>query len=233
MIVYCAYNRATGKCYVGRTKHSVTQRIKRHLKSKALFGAALRKYGLKTFQLGIIDSADNFSELVAKEIFWIAKLNCLAPNGYNLIPGGEGSEQSPELQKLRSKITSERYQNPEERAKTGAAVRLGSASKASRKRRSKSRKLAFKSNPALITNLSNICAQQWTDPIICRKRKIGIVTAYVRNEELREQSRRMGKRNKGRKASKAEREARSALLRRLWQDPNYRANMLAARRAKS
>ena len=95
MIVYAATHRESGKTYVGITRQSLQVRIKRHLHPslcRYAFQRALRKYGVDAFYIRIIDTASSFDELCTKEREWIASLNTVAPNGYNLTAGGEGVE---------------------------------------------------------------------------------------------------------------------------------------------
>ena len=53
---------------------------------------ALRKYGFDAFVFEVIDYALSENELSQKEIDHIAAHNSIAPNGYNLTSGGEGSQ---------------------------------------------------------------------------------------------------------------------------------------------
>jgi group I intron endonuclease len=90
MIVYCALNKINGKRYVGSTIKTLELRIKQHLSSSKMhFGNALRKYGVQSFELSIIDTAEDISTLREKERYWIEKFECRVPRGYNLTSGGE------------------------------------------------------------------------------------------------------------------------------------------------
>ena len=93
MIIYKAHNKVNGKIYVGQTKKNVEQRILEHLKytKNTYFSNALRKYGLQSFEISVIDVSENVEILNEKEKYWIKFFNCRAPNGYNLTDGGEGS----------------------------------------------------------------------------------------------------------------------------------------------
>lgn len=87
MIIYKATNLLDSKVYIGLTTKTLDERIKTHLKSKkqkGLFGKALHKYGIANFQVEVIDRADNFDELVEKELQWIFHYNSQSPNGYNI-----------------------------------------------------------------------------------------------------------------------------------------------------
>jgi hypothetical protein len=48
----------------------------------------MRKYGVESFELSILATAQTLDELNELEVQYIQKLNTLVPNGYNLAPGG-------------------------------------------------------------------------------------------------------------------------------------------------
>lgn len=92
MIIYKATNKINGKVYIGKTIYSLNKRMSVHVCSKVgYFSHALRKYGLQSFDISIIDAAQSEEILNEKEIYWIKTFNCRAPNGYNLTDGGEGT----------------------------------------------------------------------------------------------------------------------------------------------
>lgn len=88
MIIYRAQNKINGKIYIGQTSN-LSKRISCHLCGKTYFSDALRKYGVKSFDFSIVDSADTKELLGEKEKYWIKSLNSMYPNGYNLTSGGE------------------------------------------------------------------------------------------------------------------------------------------------
>lgn len=90
--VYYLYNKVNGKCYVGLTKQEVAERIKQHHRpgSKSPISRALRRYGLPSFCTGVIAVTDTRLGAGAIEQFWILKLCCRSPQGYNLTAGGDG-----------------------------------------------------------------------------------------------------------------------------------------------
>ena len=88
MIVYKITNLINGKIYVGQTKFSVEKRFLQHAKANSIIGAAIRKYGAENFKIEVIEVCKTFLELNEREIFWIEKLNCKVPNGYNVADGG-------------------------------------------------------------------------------------------------------------------------------------------------
>jgi group I intron endonuclease len=91
-VIYKAVNITNGKCYVGQAQ-SFARRKKDHkcyyTKKKTRFYSAIKKYGWDNFEWFEIDRADSQEDLNQKEIFWIAELNSIHPNGYNLRDGGQ------------------------------------------------------------------------------------------------------------------------------------------------
>lgn len=92
MIIYAFKNKINGKMYVGQTTRTLEERTNEHLRhNKTAFDKALSKYGISNFEYKVIDTATTIEELNTKEIYWIKKLNSLAPNGYNLCFGGNNT----------------------------------------------------------------------------------------------------------------------------------------------
>jgi len=118
MIIYKAVNRINGKIYVGQTIQNLSRRIASHLDDpKYPFGKALRKYGLQSFEISVIDDAKDVSVLNEKERYWIKAYDCMVPKGYNLTDGGRsGNNRSLETRKkLSDAHTPERRKKNSER----------------------------------------------------------------------------------------------------------------------
>ena len=100
-IITCLLN---GMKYVGQTTRSVEKRFKEHAGSKTHLGYAIQKYGQENFTIEVIEMCATSEQLDEREIFWIAKLNCKHPNGYNLTDGGKGSKGLTEetLERMRT-----------------------------------------------------------------------------------------------------------------------------------
>jgi len=90
-IVYCWTHKESGKQYVGATSRGPSIRLKGHLKATTYFGNALRKHGIEAFTFEILCVEDTRVKMFEKEIFYIAELNTVYPDGYNIEKGG-GSE---------------------------------------------------------------------------------------------------------------------------------------------
>ena len=79
------------KIYVGKTIQPLEKRIQGHKwGKKSLISRAMRKYGFENFVYIVIEECETPEKLNEREIYWIAKLNCKNPNGYNMTDGGEG-----------------------------------------------------------------------------------------------------------------------------------------------
>lgn len=94
--VYCITNNITGKKYIGITNQGVLVRFSKHCAeanggSNRCLCKSIRKYGKDAFTVKCIDEANSFDEVLKKEIHYINIYGTLAPNGYNMTAGGEGS----------------------------------------------------------------------------------------------------------------------------------------------
>ena len=88
MIVYKITNLLDGKIYVGQTIRTLERRFKEHTEADSLIGKAIRKFGIENFSSEILETCQTKNQLNEREIFWIEKLNCKTPNGYNVKDGG-------------------------------------------------------------------------------------------------------------------------------------------------
>jgi group I intron endonuclease len=125
VIVYKIENRVTGKCYVGQTTQRLRKRFQQHLSDArtragctALAGA-IRKYGSENFAVELLQRCASEKELNEAERFWIERLNCYAPDGYNIREGGSrGRMAESTKEKMRRRAFS-----PEHRSKISAACK--------------------------------------------------------------------------------------------------------------
>ena len=100
MITFCAVNVKKGvkfmigvvygveclihhKIYVGQTTQPLTKRIDVHGNANSILGKDIRKFGLENFKIVVLAECNTLNELKEGENFWIKKLNCKFPNGYN------------------------------------------------------------------------------------------------------------------------------------------------------
>lgn len=103
MIVYLATNTVNGMQYVGATIN-FEKRVREHIRAaernkgtKGSLAEAIKKFGKDVFDFAKIDQAKSLRSLSKKEARWISKMKTLAPDGYNLSPGG----YSPEPKEVR------------------------------------------------------------------------------------------------------------------------------------
>lgn len=90
--IYIIENDINNKVYIGQSTDAKI-RFQSHCKPSAvtlnneLIGRAIQKYRKEHFSFRILESqVENYNE---RERYWISYYNSLAPNGYNLLPGGE------------------------------------------------------------------------------------------------------------------------------------------------
>ena len=93
--IYKITNTLDNKIYVGQTTRNITERWREHKSRSApsdgtYLHNAIAKYGEDNFVIEEIDTCSD-DELNNREIEWIAILDTMYPNGYNLTKGGEGN----------------------------------------------------------------------------------------------------------------------------------------------
>ena len=95
--IYKITNKANGKIYVGQSI-DIEERWKQHrwkafncneVGYHSAIHAAMRKYGLDNFAYEVLEQCAA-EELDEKERYWISFLDSIAPNGYNILVGGQG-----------------------------------------------------------------------------------------------------------------------------------------------
>jgi len=109
MIIYKATNKVTGKIYIGQTIQPLHKRWKDHCRGDrghdSYLHRAIAKHGVENFTIEQIDTAETIEELNLKEQTYIKAFNCLAPSGYNLLPGGDNRTHHPDTrERIRQKL---------------------------------------------------------------------------------------------------------------------------------
>ena len=118
MIIYVITNLLNGKKYVGQTTRTLEERFSEHKFCKdSYIGKAIRKYGEENFKAEVLEECSTLEELNEREKYWIAKLNTLVPNGYNLNGGGSNAIPTETTRKKQSDSANKRFENPDERNK--------------------------------------------------------------------------------------------------------------------
>jgi group I intron endonuclease len=95
--IYKITNVINGKIYVGQSidikdrwyQHKYKATDPNELGYNSAIHQAFRKYGIDNFSFEIIEECAP-EQLDDREIYWIKQLNSLAPNGYNILEGGQG-----------------------------------------------------------------------------------------------------------------------------------------------
>lgn len=89
--IYVIKNRINDKVYIGQSKNAYHRFIQHckpsSAKENSLISKAIQKFGAENFWVEIIESqVENYNE---REVYWIKQFDCIIPNGYNTLPGGE------------------------------------------------------------------------------------------------------------------------------------------------
>lgn len=90
--IYKISNTVNDKVYIGLTTRNPRKRFSEHCVANSLIGRAIRKHGIVSFNVEVIDTAMSKGELCKKERYWIREYNSFK-NGYNNTNGGEGIDQ--------------------------------------------------------------------------------------------------------------------------------------------
>lgn len=102
-VVYLIFHMESEMGYVGLSVRSPERRMSDHLEA-AVDGsikhtgglhAAIRKYGAENFLVSVIDHGNTLEDLGEKERQHIKNHQCLAPNGFNISPGGSIGGSTP------------------------------------------------------------------------------------------------------------------------------------------
>lgn len=100
--IYKIYNDINVNIYIGQTITTISARFSKHKNSarhqKDIYPIhrAMYKYGIDKFHIELIETVQAYTKkelieiLDKKEILYISKYNCRAPNGYNISAGGSG-----------------------------------------------------------------------------------------------------------------------------------------------
>lgn len=98
--IYLITNKLNGKSYVGQSIDIKTRWSSHKSRSQSftehhdnmIIHAAMQKYGIENFSFEVLEECSP-QQLDEREKYWIAKLNTITPDGYNILPGGQGLER--------------------------------------------------------------------------------------------------------------------------------------------
>ena len=89
-IIYLLRNKINNKFYIGQTKTTIKERLRKHIKpsknNKQIITRAIKKYGEQNFICEILFYAKSFEEMNIKEIEFIFEYNCIDNNGNDFTP---------------------------------------------------------------------------------------------------------------------------------------------------
>ena len=82
--IYKVTNQISHWVYVGQTTQSLELRFVGHCCAKSLLGLDIQTYGKGNFIIELIEEVETKEKANYQEQFWIGKLDCFYPNGYNI-----------------------------------------------------------------------------------------------------------------------------------------------------
>jgi group I intron endonuclease len=125
--IYKITNIKNNKCYIGETIQTPEKRWKDHKGAMKRDGGcralkmAIKKYGLENFKFEVIIICFDEDRLIYEKEY-IKKYNSMAPNGYNILAGGQegvlGFKHSEETRKIISAKSKENSSKPEMKEKS-------------------------------------------------------------------------------------------------------------------
>lgn len=234
--IYLLRNTVNGMKYVG-VSWSLRRRIKDHSKkagpSKSYVRNAINEYGIEAFELSILFTGER-RECLEREKQLIDEHGSLAPNGYNICGGGEGSVAA---------MTGERNYwygkkfTPEHRAKISAGNRGQKRDPDLGKKIS----ALFKGRPVLPDQRVKISATltgrklSESHKAAMSRANIGKTLSPEHREKIRQAHLKRAAQRKAAGLTRSHvtdtyRQNLSSALKAKWQDPQFREKMIASRR---
>lgn len=101
MEIYIIRNKVNDKVYIGQTVRGYLSRFKEHIDKIRKYPKydhplynSIRKYGVDKFYVELLKTCNSIEDLNYWEEFYIKEFNSIAPNGYNLLPGGNNRKHN-------------------------------------------------------------------------------------------------------------------------------------------
>lgn len=236
--IYRTINNVNGKSYIG--KHSTDRLDDGYIGSGILLAKAINKYGKNNFSREIIELCENDNELNEREKFWIEKYDCVNSNDYyNISFGGEGGDHLNHAGKTGHEIYGDAFDSIQ-------AKRSNTLTKyweSNENRLKHSSKLKSLMTEELKLKISNSSKAVWEKPDHYNKMKL-LMTDVNRRIEKRIKSGvkckmkwdEPGYREKMKLArlngTPRNSKSQGLKLKELWQDKEWREQMLESRRIK-
>jgi group I intron endonuclease len=100
--IYLVTNTLNGKRYIGQTIQSPIKRWKEHCvkRTGTHFSNALNLYGSHCFEISVVESPIEISQLNSRETFWVSHYDTFN-NGYNMTTGGKQDCIRSEVTKIK------------------------------------------------------------------------------------------------------------------------------------
>lgn len=109
--IYVITNKVNNKQYIGQSK-CPDRRFREHCRNNkrdnSIIDKAIQKYGKENFTMEILGWYENYNEM---ERYYISIYKSLAPNGYNILPGGEEPPHWCGEKNPLSKLTEQQVKN--------------------------------------------------------------------------------------------------------------------------
>lgn len=125
MLIYCVTNNLNGKRYIGQTTKPLKERWYGHVAFSrnprgyiSYFHKAMAKHGVENFAITEVYRCSSQQELNRREAEAIQEYGTMAPNGYNLHPGGapdSGYQPTVDQRKRMGSTMRAKWQDPEYR----------------------------------------------------------------------------------------------------------------------
>lgn len=178
----------SGKSYIGQTgqKPEIRWAKGNGYNTSSNIYKAIKKYKWENFTHEILEEGLTLKQANQVEKEYIKKFNTLAPNGYNLQPGGDNRKTHKETKKKLSKAH-EKYDTPEWRAKISKTLKnyLWSMTPEERK---KNRGRAQTQEIRIIK--SEKSKKMWENRSELEKKEVGSKISYAKNHLSEEDQRR-------------------------------------------
>lgn len=166
-VIYGIRHKADDKiCYVGQTRVKPETRWKQYLSGKTPMSRAVQLFGtMDEFEFSIIERVPE-AQLNEREVYWIAELETLHPNGMNRNTGGFSRHLAASARASMAEAARVRMADPEYRAKMAAAVWANTEHQKKMSAASRERQ----SSPEVKAAIAEKTASSWADQEVRAKR---------------------------------------------------------------
>jgi group I intron endonuclease len=226
----------SGKSYIGCTTQGYKNRLKEHIsmanwKPVTYLHRAMSRHGIEAFRVECIAVASSAQEMARLEREFIASFGTMAPNGYNMTAGGEGT--SGLLPEIRERIREAKIGVPlssETRARISKSAKGRVFSDETRAALSAARigmKFSDSHKAALSRAKKGKPHKKWDAPMSAEQReKLRVAISEKWNDEAYRSAVVTGCKNKVFTESTRAKIGQAA--KKNWSDPEYREKTIAA-----